>query len=110
MVFSALERWARWALSVKGSVPFLFVLFSFQMASCCSFSGFKDCGSFLQTQAVESFPLASSITHEGVFYQHYFDVPPTKEHTLKVSFSFSSPIIGRWFFRLWKGGLGGLFQ
>eukprot|EP00008_Paramoeba_atlantica_P005560 CAMPEP_0201494578 /NCGR_PEP_ID=MMETSP0151_2-20130828/48498_1 /ASSEMBLY_ACC=CAM_ASM_000257 /TAXON_ID=200890 /ORGANISM="Paramoeba atlantica, Strain 621/1 / CCAP 1560/9" /LENGTH=553 /DNA_ID=CAMNT_0047882937 /DNA_START=72 /DNA_END=1733 /DNA_ORIENTATION=+ len=54
---------------------------------CSASSGAKDCGTFLQSKADALFPLPSSITHEGIFYQHYFDVPPTKEDILKVNFS-----------------------
>lgn len=52
-----------------------------------SVSGAKDCGSFLAAKSHRVYPSPSSITYEGTFYQHYFDVTPTKDKAVHVELS-----------------------
>ena len=57
------------------------------MATCAVAAGAKDCGSFLAAKGRSVFPTPSSITYEGTFYQHYFDVAPTSDKAVHVEFT-----------------------
>ena len=50
-------------------------------------AGAKDCGNFLAAESHSSFPLSSSLSHEGALAGHYFSIKSTKREVLKCDFS-----------------------
>jgi len=64
----------------------------------CMSAGAKDVTNFVVHMSEDSLPPYSSITHEGIFYEHFFGVGSEEEALLSCDWSFASskdPISGK---------------